>query len=124
MNISDLINANDSVVNKNSNIIKHKNKSCEKIIKSENIYDLNNKNIENNHNEDNNNYFVQDNENSSRNYFSFYNWGQNNNNPNLVEYKKIYKSDFNSPKIIQKEIDDIDKEIVELQTRLKELLDE
>ena len=124
VNISDLMNANDSVPNKNSNKIKHKNKSCEKIIKSENIYNLNNKNIENNYNEDNNNYFVQDNENSSRNYFSFYNWGQNNNNPNLVEYKKIYKSDFNSPKIIQKEIDDIDKEIVELQTRLKELLNE
>ena len=127
VNISDLINTNDSVSNKNSNKINQKNKSCEKIIKCENIYDLNNKNIENIENiyyEDNNNFFVQDNENSSRNYFSFYNWGQNNNNPNLVEYKKIYKSNFNSPKIIQKEIDDIDKEIVELQTRLKELLDE
>ena len=76
-------------------------------------------------NEKNKNINEENIENESRNFFSFYNWGgQTNSNSNLVEYKKIYNSNFNSPKMVQKEIDDIDKEIIELQTKFKQLLSE
>ena len=70
----------------------------------------------------------QENENSSKQYFSFYNLIQNtnnNSNSNIIDTKiKYTSSDIISPKILKSEIDDIDKEIVELQTRLKQLLNE
>ena len=117
INISEIINRNSA----NSNMIKYnKIKNSENNINNDN----NKNNNENNTNEDNN-YNIFENDNLSKNYFSFYNWGQNyNNNSNLVEYKKKYSSNFNSPQVIKKEIDDIDKEIIELQTRLKQLLEE
>ena len=128
VNISELVTINyaNGKLNSNKNIY-NKPKSCEKKIKNDNgkIIQLNQNNndkINSNSNEENNTIMIQENEN--KNYFSFYNWGQNNNNPNLVEYKKIYNSNFNSPETIKKEIDDLDKEILELQTRLKTLLDE
>ena len=87
---------------------------------------LNKTNIINTQDSINKNYNDQENENSSKQYFSFYNLIQNtnnNSNSNIVDTKiKYTSSDLISPKILRSEIDDIDKEIVELQTRLKQLL--
>ena len=65
------------------------------------------------------------NEESNRQYFTFYNINQKSINASKnSELKKSKDSNIFSPKIIQQEIDDIDKEIVDLQQQLKKLLDE
>ena len=95
VNFSDLISPNNINIEPDSNKIKfNKTKNFEKNLKKENNSNLNKNKTENNF------------------------------NPNVVEYKKLNGTNFSSPKIIQKEIDDLDKEIVELQTRLKYLLNE
>ena len=65
------------------------------------------------------------NEESNRQYFTFYNMNQK--SINASKNSSIKNSqDLNlfSPIVIQKEIDDIDKEIVDLQKQLKQLLNE
>ena len=65
------------------------------------------------------------NDESNRQYFTFYNINQKSINASKnSELKKSKDSNIFSPKIIQQEIDDIDKEIVDLQQQLKKLLDE
>ena len=65
------------------------------------------------------------NDESNRQYFTFYNINQKSINASKnSELKKSKDSNIFSPKIIQQEIDDIDKEIVDLQKQLKQLLDE
>ena len=123
-NIEGCINLNNYNENKNGkNVYSNKPENYQDLF-NRNAKSFKNgeksKNIENNTNEENINQ-----ENESRNFFSFYNWGgQTNSNSNLVEYKKISNSNFNSPKMIQKEIDVLDKEILDLQTKFKELLSE
>jgi hypothetical protein len=65
------------------------------------------------------------NDESNRQYFTFYNINQK--SINASKNSSIKNSqDLNlfSPIVIQKEIDDIDKEIVDLQKQLKQLLNE
>ena len=65
------------------------------------------------------------NDESNRQYFTFYNINQKSINASKnSDLKKSKDSNIFSPKIIQQEIDDIDKEIVDLQKQLKQLLDE
>ena len=65
------------------------------------------------------------NDESNRQYFTFYNINQKSINASKnSDLKKSKDSNIFSPKIIQQEIDDIDKEIVYLQQQLKKLLDE
>ena len=65
------------------------------------------------------------NEESNRQYFTFYNINQKSiNNSKNSEIKNSQELNLFTPKIIQQEIDDIDKEIVDLQKQLKHLLDE
>ena len=128
IDISNLISVSNTKIKHevNSNLKNNEVNNSEKDANNnKNIFISNNNNINKFNNDDNNNnYNIQDNDNSSRNYFSFYNYIQNNNSSNIIEAKKINNSNKCSPKLIKKEIDDIDKEIIELQTRLKELLND
>ena len=63
------------------------------------------------------------NEESNRQYFTFYNINQKSINASKNSEIKNSQEVF-SPKIIQQEIDDIDKEIIDLQKQLKHLLNE
>ena len=135
IDVSSLVNVSNTYLKSNTSLNSNKvrlnrAKSCEKIINSDNniMRNLNKNNILNNQDSISKNYNAQENENSSKQYFSFYNLIQNTNNSsnsNILDTKiKYTSSDLVSPKILKSEIDDIDKEIVELQTRLKQLLNE
>ena len=64
----------------------------------------------------------------SKQYFTFYNMNPKsisiNTSKNNIEMKSSKESNLFSPIVLQQEIDDIDKEIVDLQKQLKQLLNE
>jgi hypothetical protein len=135
IDVSSLVNVSNTYLKSNTSLNSNKvrlnrAKSCEKIINSDNniMRNLNKNNIINTQDNIKTNCNPQENENSSKQYFSFYNLIQNtnnNSNSNIIDTKiKYTSSDIISPNILKSEIDDIDKEIVELQTRLKQLLNE
>ena len=63
----------------------------------------------------------------SKQYFTFYNMNPKSisiNTSKNIDIKSSKESNLFSPIVLQQEIDDIDKEIVDLQKQLKQLLDE
>ena len=99
----------------NYNYITNNDKNNEiKFSKTKNDFDIDINNINNEKNEENN-----------KQYFTFYKINQKSiNTSKNNEIRNSRESNTFSPKIIQQEIDDIDKEIVDLQKQLKQLLNE
>ena len=110
---------NSGINTGNYNFIMNSNRSKKSYL-NENI---NNKFSKTNKDLDFNN--ITKNEESNRQYFTFYNMNPKSINASKnSSIKNSQDSNLFSPIAIQKEIDDIDKEIVDLQKQLKQLLDE
>ncbi len=108
----------ENIINttKNSEKIKYSNEHIDISLSSGNITNKNKNRYEMGNNKEKENEI-------SRKYFTFYNASQ----PSIDSSKfslarNTYNFNTYSPKIIEQEIDDIDKEIVDLQTQLKNLL--
>ena len=99
----------------NYNYITNNDKNNEiKFSKTKNDYEIDINNFNNKKNEENN-----------KQYFTFYKINQKSiNTSKNNEIRNSRESNTFSPKILQQEIDDIDKEIVDLQKQLKHLLNE
>ena len=108
----------NSGINFNSNynyILNNKNENSIKFSKTKNDFDIN----------DNDKM-----DELSKQYFTFYNMNpksisiNTSKNIDIKDIKSSKESNLFSPIVLQQEIDDIDKEIVDLQKQLKQLLDE
>ena len=111
--INNLTNIEKELQHKN-NIIKY----LENLLKNSGI------NFNSNYNDINDNDKIDE---LSKQYFTFYNMNPKSisiNTSKNIDIKSSKESNLFSPIVLQQEIDDIDKEIVDLQKQLKQLLDE
>ena len=111
--INNLTNIEKELQHKN-NIIKY----LENLLKNSGI------NFNSNYNDINDNDKIDE---ISKQYFTFYNMNPKSisiNTSKNIDIKSSKESNLFSPIVLQQEIDDIDKEIVDLQKQLKQLLDE
>ena len=110
-----LRNSGINLSNYNYTINNDKNNEI-KFSKTKNDFDIDFNNFNNEKNDENN-----------KQYFTFYKINQksiNTSKNNEIRNSRESNSNLFSPKIIKQEIDDIDKEIIDLQKQLKQLLNE